>query len=372
MEKRMPYSTKKTTECCQQVGCAPRTDLNRPVKWCAMRIKAQHATWLITGAVFLAASLFSGCDGPGGSGMHIKGVMHANINCSSYDRSTSFYKKLGFLVLMEVEDSVTEEFAKALDMPPYTVHASQIMLPDGGMIDLIEWVDPFDPGAPYAGLNHPGISAVSLATTNLDSDVEKLKDSGVEFISDPVTAPGDGAAVRFVYFNDPDGTLLQLIQTGSSKKANPDGMNITAIEHININTTDLAQSLDFYKELGFTVVRQYEDNGSAEYAAAFGMTSFKLQGALMSLRTGPRINLIEWSEPADASAPYAHLNHLGIARIALHTKDLDADVSLLEKSGIELFAQPMKPEGNLGFLRFACFKEATGVVLELVQYDFSR
>ena len=114
MEKRMPYSTKKTTECCQQVGCAPRTDLNRPVKWCAMRIQAQHAAWLIIGAVFLAASLFSGCDGPGGSGMHIKGVMHANINCSSYDRSLSFYKKLGFLVLMEVEDSVTEEFAKDL------------------------------------------------------------------------------------------------------------------------------------------------------------------------------------------------------------------------------------------------------------------
>jgi len=88
--------------------------------------------------------------------------------------------------------------------------------------------------------------------------------------------------------------------------------------------------------------------------------------------TGPRINLIEWCEPADSSAPYEHLNHLGIARIALHTTNLDADVSLLEKQGIEFFAQPMKPEGNLGFLRFACFKEASGVVLELVQYDFSR
>ncbi|MCX5899133.1 MAG: VOC family protein, partial [Proteobacteria bacterium] len=324
-------------------------------------MKAQHAARLIMGAVFLAASLLSGCDVPGPSGMHMKGVMHANINCSSYARSASFYKKLGFLILMEVEDSVTAEFAKALDLPPYTIHASPIMLPEGGMIDLIEWVDPFDPGAPYAGLNHPGIAAVSLATTNIDSDVEKLKDSGVEFISDPVTAPGDGASVRFVYFKDPDGTLLQLIQTGSSKKANPDGMNITAIEHININTTGLAQSLDFYTGLGCTVVRQYGDNGSAEYAAAFGMTSFKLQGALLSLRKGPRINLIEWSEPADAGAPYAHLNHLGIARIALQTKDLDADVSLLEKSGVEFFAQPMKPEGNLGFLRFACFKEASGV-----------
>jgi hypothetical protein len=58
--------------------------------------------------------------------------------------------------------------------------------------------------------------------------------------------------------------------------------------------------------------------------------------------------------------------------LLLHTTNLDADVSLLEKSGIEFFAQPMKPEGNLGFLRFACFKEASGVVLELVQYDFSR
>jgi len=337
-----------------------------------MRIQAQHAAWLIMGAVFLAATLFSGCNGPGTSGTHITGVMHANINCSSYGRSASFYKKLGFIILMEVKDTVTAEFAKALDLPPYTIHASPIMLPEGGMIDLIEWVDPFDASAPYAGLNHPGIAAVSLTTTNLDSDVEKLKDSGVEFISDPVTGPGGGASVRFAYFKDPDGTLLQLIQTGSAKKANTSGMNITAIEHINVTTTDLAQSLDFYTGLGCTVVRQYEDSGSAEYAAAFGMTSFKLQGALLSLRTGPHINLIEWSEPADADAPYAHLNHLGIARIALHTMNLDADVSLLEKSGIAFFAQPMKPEGNLGFLRFACFKEATGVVLELVQYDFFR
>jgi catechol 2,3-dioxygenase-like lactoylglutathione lyase family enzyme len=343
-----------------------------PLKWCALRAKAQPAARLITAAVFLAATLFSGCDGQVGYGTHIKGVMHANINCSSYDRSASFYKNLGFMILMEVEDSVSAEFAKALDLPPYTIHASPIMLPEGGMIDLIEWVDPFDPAAPYAGVHHPGIAAVSLTTTNLDSDVAKLKAGGVAFISDPVTAPGDGASVRFAYFKDPDGTLLQLVQTGSAEKANPDGMNITAIEHITINSTDLEQSLDFYKGLGCTVVRQYEDNGSAEYAAAFGMTSFKLQGALLSLPTGPRINLIEWSEPADAGAPYEHLNHLGIARIALHTTNLDADVSLLEKSGIEFFAQPMKPEGNLGFLRFACFKEASGVVLELVQYDFSR
>lgn len=93
-------------------------------------MKAQHAARLIMGAVFLAASLLSGCDVPGPSGMHMKGVMHANINCSSYARSASFYKKLGFLILMEVEDSVTAEFAKALDLPPLhdsclTYHASR-------------------------------------------------------------------------------------------------------------------------------------------------------------------------------------------------------------------------------------------------------
>jgi hypothetical protein len=96
----------------------------------------------------------------------------------------------------------------------------------------------------------------------------------------------------------------------------------------------------------------------------------KLSGRQFTAGNPPRINLIEWSEPADSSAPYAHLNHPGIARIALHTTNPTADVSLLEKSGIEFFAQPMKPEGKLGFLRFACFKEAGGVVLELVQCDF--
>lgn len=336
-------------------------------RWNAL-LGGNNAGRLIKAVFFLAALLLPGCDP---SGMHIKAVMHANINCSSYARSLDFYNKLGFITLMEVEDTVTAEFARGLDMPPYTVHASPIMLPDGAIVDLIEWVDPFDASAPYAGLNHTGIAALSLTTTNLDSDVEKLEELGVAFLSEPVTVQGDGATVRFVYFKDPDGTLLQLVQTGRSKAPSRSGMNITGIEHINVNTPDLEQALSFYTMLGFTVVKNYVDPGTGGHAAALGMPSYELKGALVSLRKGPRINLIEWIEPLDTAEPYAQLNHLGIARIALRTNDLHADVSQLEQSGTVFFAQPMKPEGNLGFLRFACFKTADGVVLELVQYDFS-
>ncbi len=332
--------------------------------------EGKNAVRLSMAVLLLVVFMLPGCKPPADTGTHIMGVMHANINCSSYADSVEFYKDLGFIVLMEVEDTVTAEFASGLDMPPYTIHASPIMLSDGAIIDLIEWVDPFDASVPYAGLNHQGIAAISLTTTNIDSDFAKLEALGVEFLSDPVTVQADGDEVRFVYFKDPDGTLLQLIQTGRSKAPSRSGINITGIAHINVNTPDLDQAISFYTMLGFTAGERYSDTGTGEHAAAFGMTDYELKGVLVSLRKGPPINLIEWIQPVDSGAPYAALNHLGIARIALRTKNLDADVLLLENAGEVFFAQPMKPEGNLGFLRFACFKNADGVVLELVQYDF--
>ena len=319
--------------------------------------------------ICLTMFMISGCDITENSLTHINGVMHANVNGSDFERSRNFYKKLGFIATFEVEDTVSAEFAEGLDMPPYSIQATPIILSDGSLIDLIKWKDPFDNSSPYSNLNHPGISSISLTTRNIDCDVEKLKEWGIEFISDPINGEGTDADIRFVFFKDPDGTWIQLIEKVGSKLPKLFGMNITGILQINVNTRNLESSLSFYKMLGFKVVKEYENSGTSEYAAAYGMTSFQIRGALLSLSKGPSINLIEWRDPVDNEAPYEHLHHLGIARIALETKDLDADFETLEKLGVKFFAEPKKPEGNLSFLRFSCFKDPDGTVIELVQYD---
>jgi len=51
-------------------------------------------------------------------------------------------------------------------------------------------------------------------------------------------------------------------------------------------------------------------------------------------RTPLTIDLLEWREPRDAEPPYPHLDHLGLARIALASDAFDAGIST--DSGIAL------------------------------------
>ena len=81
------------------------------------------------------------------------------------------------------------------------------------------------------------------------------------------------------------------------------------------------------------------------------------------------IDLLEWKEPHDPSPPYARLNHLGIARIALASSDLDGDMVRLQSQGVEFISEPATVvwEGHPDS-RFVCFKDPDGTVLELVEW----
>ncbi|HIC26783.1 MAG TPA: hypothetical protein EYO81_00815 [Gammaproteobacteria bacterium] len=80
------------------------------------------------------------------------------------------------------------------------------------------------------------------------------------------------------------------------------------------------------------------------------------------------IDLLEWQDPTDKRPPYPNLYHLGIARVALSTNDLDSDVAFLKSEGVEFLSNPatVKIE-NQPETRFVCFKDPDGTILELVE-----
>jgi len=148
-------------------------------------------------------------------------------------------------------------------------------------------------------------------------------------------------------------------------------MSITGMVHVNINCSDYERSRVFYEQLGFEVIAPVPERNTAEVAAAVGMPPYRVRGALMGLR-GARvplvIDLLEWVEPCDASRPYEHLYHLGIARIALASSDLDADMQRLERCGVEFLSPPAEVTLEGGHRsRFVCFYDPDGTVLELVE-----
>jgi catechol 2,3-dioxygenase-like lactoylglutathione lyase family enzyme len=126
-------------------------------------------------------------------------------------------------------------------------------------------------------------------------------------------------------------------------------MHISGLVHVNINVADFDRSRSFYEALGFRVVWMVPSTNSAEVAAAVGMPPYRVKGGLMALEgANPPLTLdiLEWQSPTDAAAPYPHLYHRGIARIALATTDIDG-----------------KPTGG----RFVCFRDPDGTVMELVE-----
>ena len=148
--------------------------------------------------------------------MAIAGLVHVNINCRDYDRSRAFYEMLGFTESWRVPETNTREVAAAVGMPPYRVKGALMVLKDASpplTIDLLEWLQPRDEAPPYPHLYHRGIARVALASTDLDGDMARLRDAGVEFISEPAAMPpSSGSTTRFVCFYDPDGTVLELVE----------------------------------------------------------------------------------------------------------------------------------------------------------------
>ena len=105
-------------------------------------------------------------------------------------------------------------------------------------------------------------------------------------------------------------------------------------------------------------------------AEAVGMEAYQLRGALMVHADGSVIDLLEWRDPRDDAPPYAKLNHLGLARIALTTTDIEGDVARLRAEGVEFLTEtPARVEGSLGDSRFICFEDPDGTIVELVQID---
>lgn len=148
-------------------------------------------------------------------------------------------------------------------------------------------------------------------------------------------------------------------------------MNINGLVHVNINCSDFDRSLRFYELLGFQKVIDVPPKNTPEVAAAVGMPPYTVKGALLILqnsKTPLMIDLLEWQEPTDNRPPYPNLYHLGIARIALSTSDLDSDIAFLKSEGVEFLSDPatVKIE-NQPETRFICFKDPDGTILELVE-----
>jgi glyoxylase I family protein len=150
--------------------------------------------------------------------MQLSGIYHININCTNFERSLAFYKRLGFTEVVDFGNGGDLVLANAsgLKLPsPARGRARLLQLRDDPRacpIDLIEWLEPKSEGRPYEWLNHTGVVRVCLSSKKFWQDYEELKAYGVTFYATPGVLTYPRGQSLAVCFEDPDGTVLQLLQ----------------------------------------------------------------------------------------------------------------------------------------------------------------
>jgi glyoxylase I family protein len=112
------------------------------------------------------------------------------------------------------------------------------------------------------------------------------------------------------------------------------------------------------------------EGGSPEMDKGLGLKDGIGRAAIMQVGDDPRgtrLDLIEWKSPSSKGKPYAKLNHLGIARIALFTKNLYETYEELKSKGVRFISEPVVLKTPAGDTPFACFYDPDGTILELIE-----
>lgn len=126
------------------------------------------------------------------------------ITCSNFEKSLDFYhNKLGFEIVLDLD--IPEKLAQDVGLAPTGFR--QVRLKAGNT--LIKLMDIESPPETPQNTFSAGVRWLTFIVDDIQTTVEDLKVNGVEFLSEPISAP-DAAGV--VCARDPDGILIELVQ----------------------------------------------------------------------------------------------------------------------------------------------------------------
>ena len=131
-------------------------------------------------------------------------IVDIAITCSNFAASLDFYhNKLGFEIVLDLE--IPADLARDVGLAPTGFR--QVRLKAGNT--LIKLMEIESPPPPPTDEFSAGVRWLTFFVEDIQQTVKDLKQSGVEFLSEPISAP-DAAGVACA--PDPDGILIELVQ----------------------------------------------------------------------------------------------------------------------------------------------------------------
>jgi len=133
-----------------------------------------------------------------------KGIHHFSLTVSDVDRSIAFYSRFGLHVETRANTS-GPDVEEGTGIPG--ARLDEAFLSGAGVrLELIRYADMKDRTPPAN--NEVGSAHVCFLVKNMHEAYEEMKGAGVEFIS----APHRQGNLDWVYFKDPDGITVELLE----------------------------------------------------------------------------------------------------------------------------------------------------------------
>ena len=144
---------------------------------------------------------------------------HVAVTVSDMERSLTFYCDLLGLKEVERHHLEGEIISKMAGKPDVIMEVVRLEAPEtpGVLLDLQQYVAP-EGKVSDAQLGDIAHSHFCFGVPDVWAAYKDLSEKGVEFVSEPVSFDLEWGIVYVVFFKDPDGFILELMQVPIEKK----------------------------------------------------------------------------------------------------------------------------------------------------------
>jgi catechol 2,3-dioxygenase-like lactoylglutathione lyase family enzyme len=146
--------------------------------------------------------------------MNIKTIGHVGITVKNLETSIKFYRDiLGFKLISEPGEILSgKEVEKGVAVPGSIHRTCMLEVCEGQLLEMMEFGEANPAiGAPIP-LNTIGSHHIAYAVNDIQKWVERLTAEGIEFYSKPNQEKTRTGEILWVFFLDPDGIPVELIE----------------------------------------------------------------------------------------------------------------------------------------------------------------
>jgi catechol 2,3-dioxygenase-like lactoylglutathione lyase family enzyme len=144
----------------------------------------------------------------------MKGIIHSGITVRDLAVSIPFYRDVLGLRLIKEEPPRASRGEK-LGVPGAVIRVAIFSVPGtDASLELIQYLQPSSPNEHGAPVNALGQVHIAFRVSNIAEKIADMKKAGVRFVAEDYETIRDGplAGWKWIYFKDPDGTNLELIE----------------------------------------------------------------------------------------------------------------------------------------------------------------